>query len=74
MKKIIIPMLLLFVVLTSCSKPKDETVDAPKSTGEIIDKYVDTLSTAQGKARAAAEKVETHNEDEMRALEAIDAK
>jgi hypothetical protein len=75
MSKIYIPILMLFfVALTvSCSGPKDETVDGPKSAGEIIETYVDTLSTAQDRARDAAAMVDTHNEDEIRALEAIDA-
>ncbi len=73
MHKILIYILMVScTALVSCSKPKDETVDGPKSTGEIIDTYVETLTTAQDKARASAGMVDTHNEDEMRALEAID--
>ncbi len=75
MRKLLIVALLCTIVTLSlsCSKSKNENVDSPKSTGEIIDNYVETLSTATDKARSAAGSVDTHNEDEMKALEAIDA-
>ncbi len=75
-KFLTLTLLIAIVTLTlSCSSsPEDERTDSPKSTGEIIDTYVKTLSTATDKAKEAAGSLDTHNEGEMKALEAIDAR
>jgi hypothetical protein len=57
--------------LTSCSDaPRKE--DAPKSAGEIMDKYVDTLTKAPGKAREAAGAEEERNKSMEKSLEELD--
>ena len=47
--------LLALVFMASCTE-KSSTANQPQkpeSTGEIVNKYVDTLTTAQGKAKKA---------------------
>ncbi|VAW37840.1 hypothetical protein MNBD_DELTA02-744 [hydrothermal vent metagenome] len=68
MKKLLTISLLLMLALWSCTgepdkppEPEKETgarEDKPVASGEIIDRYVKTLTTARGKARAAGEATE----------------
>lgn len=67
--------------VVSCSSEQRATdVDSQKdrgeermSSGEIVDRYVDTLTTARGKARDSAEAVEESTKSMERAIEEFDA-
>ena len=60
LKKLLAISLLLSLAIWSCTaEPKGEkSKDEPMASGEIIYRYVTTLTTAQGKAQKAAEAVE----------------
>ncbi|MFQ5329774.1 MAG: hypothetical protein ACE5D4_07290 [Thermodesulfobacteriota bacterium] len=83
MRNVFIATGLLFMVLSvvSCSSEQRATdVDSQKdrgeermSSGEIVDRYVDTLTTARGKARDSAEAVEESTKSMERAIEEFDA-
>jgi uncharacterized membrane protein len=70
-------LLFLTMFMVSCSSEPRGTDDKSQerqgkermSTGEIIDRYVDTLTTAKGKARDSAEAVEERTRAIERALE-----
>lgn len=63
-KKLTIISLFIVIALTACgAAPKDEDKDPPLKTGEIVDRYVHTLTTAQDKARASGEAVEKRTKD-----------
>lgn len=58
MKKMLLPLICILLVLTlsACSggkKEKEEEQARPQSSGEIMDNYVNTLTTAQDRAKKA---------------------
>jgi hypothetical protein len=73
MKRIYIPLLAAMVVLSvSGCKEKAEKVEEAPSASEIVEKYVDTLTTAPGKARDVAADVQKRTEAEERALKELE--
>lgn len=74
--------LLFLVLITSCgersgSPQADKASSAnpqeqAESTGEIVNKYVDTLVTAKDKANKAAGAVESRAEEENRAAQEME--
>ncbi len=83
MRNLLIITALLFISLSvvSCnSEPKgrdDESLERQgeerMSSGEIVDRYVDTLTTARGKALDSVEAVEESTRELERAIEEADA-
>jgi hypothetical protein len=71
MRKTILLLSLLVLSISSCADTSKEGEEGT-SAGEIIDKYVDTLVTAPGKARGAAEDLEDRTEAQQRAIEELD--
>ncbi|MDO8446979.1 MAG: hypothetical protein Q7T53_12935 [Deltaproteobacteria bacterium] len=70
--KIIHCLYILFLVfITSCSdKPSPaKQSQQPGSAGEIVNKYVNTLTTAQDKAKKAAGAVDAKIEEENKAAQ-----
>lgn len=74
-------ILIALLVLSSCSSPSNnpqETSTSPEasqeteSTREIIDKYVDTLTTAKDKAKKAAGAVERRAEEENQSIQEME--
>jgi hypothetical protein len=61
--------LLIMIALWGCGSEPQDGKDKPMAAGEIMQKYVNTLTTAQGKARAAGKAVEDRT---RRTHEAID--
>ncbi|HHL40294.1 MAG TPA: hypothetical protein ENJ37_07300 [Deltaproteobacteria bacterium] len=61
---------LLCALPAGCSSQQAQ--EEGKSASEIIDTYVDTLTTAPEKARSAAQKARSLNEAEMKALKELD--
>jgi hypothetical protein len=78
---VIIALLFLALSVASCSSEHkggdDETREGRgeerMSSGEIVDRYVDTLTTARGKALDSAEAVEESTRAIERAIEEADA-
>ena len=78
---VITALLFLALSVVSCSsEPKgrdDESRESQSeeqmSSGEIVDRYVDTLTTARGKALDSAEAVEESTRAIERAIEEADA-
>lgn len=68
--------LFMFFILfiTSCMDKPAPSVqgDKPESTGEIVDKYVNTLTTAQDKAKKASAESNAQIERENQAAREID--
>ncbi len=64
--------LILIATLWSCGgepkEPEDKPQGEPMASGEIIDRYINKLTTAPGQARAAGAAIEDRN---RRAKEAI---
>ncbi len=73
-------LLFLTMFMVSCSSEPRATDDKSQerqgkermSTGEIVDRYVDTLTTARGKARDSAEAVEERTRATERAIEEME--
>lgn len=64
---------MLFPGLQACNKKTEEKpVPATPSSAEIIKNYADTLTTAQDKARAAADKAEGRVEQEEKAIKELE--
>lgn len=64
---------MLFLSLQACRKQTDEKpVEPAPSSAEIIRNYSETLTTAQDKARAAADKAEGRNEQEEKAIKELE--
>jgi hypothetical protein len=72
-KQIYIPLLaaILLISVSGCKEKAEEVEEAP-SAAEIVDKYVDTLVTAPGKARDAAADVQKRTEAEEKALKELE--
>lgn len=68
---VVIIAMFLFV---SCSKEakKEEPKAAAPGTGEVIDKYVNTLTTAKPKAESAAEAANTRVQEQDRMLKELE--
>lgn len=66
--------LIVFVFITSCTeKPASEKQpEKAASTGEIVNKYVDTLTTAQDKAKKAAGAENTRIGEENKAAQEME--
>lgn len=65
-------ILIILVSLYSCTSSSNKSQETPKqteSTGEIVDKYVNTLTTAQDKAKKAAEAENAHVEEADKAVQ-----
>ena len=83
MRNLLIITTLLFMTLSvvSCSsEPKGRDDESRESqgeermiSGEIVDRYVDTLTSARGKALDSAEAVEESTRAIERAIEEMDA-
>ncbi|MCP3677331.1 MAG: hypothetical protein GY721_07010 [Deltaproteobacteria bacterium] len=83
MRNLLIITALLFISLSvvSCSNEPNATDDESResrgeermSSGEIVDRYVDTLTTARGKALDSVEAVEESTRAIERAIEEMDA-
>lgn len=58
--------------LQACKKKDEKPVPAAPSSAEIIKNYADTLTTAQDKARAAADKAEGRVELEEKAIKELE--
>lgn len=71
---IYLPMLfsLLLVSCTGSSNNPQENSQQTESTRQIVDKYVDTLTTAQDKARKAVGAENKRVEEENKALQEMD--
>ncbi|MBI2413514.1 MAG: hypothetical protein HYV24_09945 [Deltaproteobacteria bacterium] len=66
-------IVMFFLGLQACKKKQDEKpVPAAPSSAEIIKNYADTLTTAQDKARAAADKAEGRVEQEEKAIKELE--
>ena len=78
---IITALLCMTLSVVSCSSEQkggdndsqESRGEEQMSTGEIVDRYVDTLTTARGKALDSAEAVEDSTSAMERAIEAMDA-
>lgn len=73
--KIIHCLYILFLVFaTSCTnKPSPaKQSQQPESAGEIVNKYVDTLTTAPDKAKKAAGAVDAKIEEENKAAQDLE--
>jgi hypothetical protein len=57
------------VSCTSSSNNPQENSQQTESTGQIVNKYVDTLTTAQDKAKKAASAENRRVEEESKAVE-----
>lgn len=64
-------MATIIITVTGC-KEKTERVDAPPSTGEIVEKYVDTLVTAPDKAKDVVGAMGERTEAEEKALKELE--
>ena len=66
--------ILLLAVITSCSeKPSTEKQpEQAKSTGEIVNTYVNTLTTAKDKANKAAEATNARTDVDSKAAQEMD--
>lgn len=65
-------IIMLFLSLQACKKKDEKPVPAAPSSAEIIKNYADTLTTAQDKARAAADKAEGRAELEEKAIKELE--
>jgi len=66
--------ILLFAFITSCTE-KPSTIKQPEkaeSTGEIVNTYVNTLTTAQDKAKKVAGAVSTRIGEENKAAQEME--
>lgn len=64
-------ILIILASLYSCTGSSNNPQERQKqteSTGEIVDKYVNTLTTAQDKAKKAAEAENAHMEEADKAV------
>lgn len=68
LKKLILITLVLFTAASCSDGSKKE--EKGKSAGEIVDKYVETITTAKPKAKTAAEALEKSNEEKIKAVDA----
>ena len=70
---ILINVVFLYSCTNSQKKPQETTEQSQhtESTGQIVDKYVNTLTTVQNKAKKAAEAENKRVEEEGRLLNLI---
>lgn len=74
-KFLYLAFLIIFAPLYSCTGSSNNSQETPKqteSTGEVVDKYVNTLTTAQGKAKKAAEAEKGRVEEENKAVQEVE--
>ncbi|TAN62742.1 hypothetical protein EPN18_04095 [bacterium] len=67
LKKLVLIALMLFGALSCSGGTKNE--EKPKTAGEIANKYVETLTTAQPKAKEAGKALERSNDEKIKAIE-----
>lgn len=68
-------MIIFSVLLVSCtgsSNNPQENSQQTESTGQIVDKYVNTLTTARDKAKKAADAENRRVEEENKAVQEMD--
>lgn len=70
LKKLFLILLMLFGALSCSNGTKNE--EKGKTAGEIVDKYVETLTTAKPKAKTAADALEKSNEEKLKTIEGQD--
>lgn len=63
---------MLFLSLQACKKTEEKPVPVAPSSAEILRKYSDTLTTAQDKARNAADKAEGRDALEEKAIKELE--
>ncbi|MBI3753410.1 MAG: hypothetical protein HY266_05095 [Deltaproteobacteria bacterium] len=64
--------MLIFSCTGQSNNPQQEPAKSSESTKEIVNKYVDTLTTAQDKAKKAAGAENVRIEEENRAAQEIE--
>ncbi len=71
-KFLYLAILIILTSLYSCTGSSNNSQETPKqteSTGQIVDKYINTLTTAQDKAKKAADAEKARVEEENKALQ-----
>ncbi len=70
-KNIVLAAIVLFTVASCSSGSKPEEKKGP-SAKEVVDKYVETVTTAKPKAEAAIKATEERAEEQKKMLEQMD--